>query len=192
MALFYGPFLLQCGVFRLWRNDHPAQFVVWRATRDRCEGGWLPGALGSAITFVGQRRRHVLICLTQGGGGHCLLRICQETHHIVAAGCRYIQRGIFSPREIPDGEGSSGPVRPQSWHVAAGGYRMAYRVSSCRRDVPPGVALRGADVVAPALQHLFPLSCRGLSSSSRRRSSRRCAFGDGWRVVGCGRGLVDT
>lgn len=106
MALFYGPFLLQCGVFRLWRNDHPAQFVVWRATRDRCEGGWLPGALGSAITFVGQRRRHVLICLTQGGGGHCLLRICQETHHIVAAGCRYIQRGIFSPREIPDGEGA--------------------------------------------------------------------------------------
>lgn len=107
-------------------------------------------------------------------------------------GCRHTQRGIFSPREIPDGDGSSGPVRPQSRRLAAGGYRMAYRVSPCRRDIPPCVRWRGADVFARALEHLFLRPCRDLPSSSACGPTHRAAFDDWRRVNGFGRGLVDT
>lgn len=77
-------------------------------------------------------------------------------------------------RGAPDRLGPSRGVWPQ------GGYRMAYRVSSCRRDIPPGVALRGADVFARALQRLFALSRRDLPRVGRpvRRVGVRLAIGD--------------
>lgn len=88
-----------------------------------------------------------------------LLRSWQETHHIVAAGCRYNQRGIFRrgrplvARGAPDRLGPSRGV-----FKAAGGYRMVYRLGSCRRTVSPRVAQRSAEVFARAFQHLFLVS----------------------------------
>ena len=51
--------------------------------------GWHLSKNGSGIAFVGPVRSHLLVRLTQGRAGHCLLRICQETHHIVAAGLSF-------------------------------------------------------------------------------------------------------
>ena len=154
--------------------------------------GWHLSKNGSGIAFVGPVRSHLLVRLTQGRAGHCLLRICQETHHIVAAGLSlHSARHLFAAGD-PWWRGSSGPVRPQSRRLAASGYRMAYRVSSCRRGIPPGVALRDAAVFARALQHLFPLSCRGRSSARPSRSSLRGARGDPGRSTGSRRGLMDT
>jgi len=154
--------------------------------------GWHLSKNGSGIAFVGPVRSHLLVRLTQGRAGHCLLRICQETHHIVAAGLSlHSARHLFAARD-PWWRGSSGPVRPQSRRLAASGYRMAYRVSSCRRGIPPGVALRDAAVFARALQHLFPLSCRGRSSARPSRSSLFGARGDPGRSTGSRRGLMDT
>ena len=82
-----------------------------------------------------------------------------------------------------------GPVRGV-WPQAA--TRMAYRVSPCRRDIPPCVELRGADVFARALEHLFLRPCRDLPSSSACGPTHRAAFDDWRRVNGFGRGLVDT
>src|SRR6185437_9341282 len=100
-------------------------------------------------------------------------------------------RHLFAARD-PWWRGSSGPVRPQSRRLAASGYRMAYRVSSCRRGIPPGVALRDAAVFARALQHLFPLSCSGRSSARPSRSSLFGARGDPGRSTGSRRGLMEA
>jgi len=91
------------------------------------------GRVASVEKWVGDHLRGAgaqpsVVCLAQAWAGHCLLRICQETHHIVAAGLSlHSARHLFAAGD-PWWRGSSGPVRPQSRRLAASGYRMAYRV----------------------------------------------------------------
>ena len=81
---------------------------------------------GLALGYAGQRRSRALLCLTQA---RVVTASCVSAKkHITLSppGCRYTQRGIFSPREIPDGEGAPDRLGPSRgvWPQVAAVWRI--------------------------------------------------------------------
>jgi len=68
--------------------------------------------MGSGIAFVGPVRSH-LLCVSRKRGRVTASCVSAKKHITLSRpGCRYIQRGIFSPREVPGGEGAPDRLGP--------------------------------------------------------------------------------